>query len=171
MKLHDYLTIGGKTYRKGESVPWFKIYPFFLIHMAIFGLPVFTGAYLPKAIVIESVIGYHLFGSFAALVYVVFYEAMFGRDAVRWMFIDGALSSFGIYTVIGAWLTLIDRNIHDYPLYLHVLPFVFYILYTFLIRQAFLDITKSRYDKARRRVAEYIYVGISLMIYMALLVL
>ena len=143
MKLHDHLTINGKAYRKGESVPWFKIYPFFLIHMAIFGLPVFLGAYLPKTIVIESVIFYHLLGSFAALVYVVFYEAMFGRDAVKWMFIDGALGSFGIYSVVGAWLDRIGRDISAYPVYLHILPFVFYILYTFLIRQAFLDITKS----------------------------
>lgn len=171
MKLHDYLTINGKTYRKGESVPWFKIYPFFLIHIAIFGWPVFAGAYLAKTFVIESVVFYHLLGSFAALIYVVFYEAMFGRDAVKWMFIDGILSSIGIYTVIGAWLALIDRNIHEYPLYRHVLPFVFYILYTFLIRQAFLDATKAREGKSRRRVMEFIYVGISITVYVTLLVL
>lgn len=169
MRLHDYLTINGKTYRKGKLVPWFKIYPFFLVHILIFGLPVFGGAYLPKTFVIESVIFYHLLGGFAALVYVQFYQAMFGRDAVKWMFIEGALSSFGIYAVVGASLTLIGRDIHDYPLYRHVLPFIFYVLYAFLLRQAFLDITKSREDKARRRIAELFYVGISLVAYMALL--
>jgi hypothetical protein len=164
MKIHHHLTINGKSYRKGDSIPW-VIYPFFLIHIAIFGFPVFAGAYLPNSIVIETLIFYHILGSFAALVYVVFYEAMFGRDAVKWMFIDGALSSFGIYSVVGAWLEMIGRDINNYPLYLHILPFLFYILYTFMIRQAFLDLTKSRDDKARRRMAEGIYVGISLAIY------
>jgi len=140
-----------------------------LVHILIFGLPVFCGAYLPKTFVIESVIFYHLFGSFAALIYVLFYQAMFGRDAIKWMFIEGALSSLGIYTVVGAWLALIGRDIHDYPLYRHVLPFVFYVLYAFLLRQAFLDITKSREDNAQRRIAEFFYVGISLMAYTALL--
>ena len=171
VRLHDYLTINGKTYRKGQSVPWFKIYPFFLVHIPIFGLPVFGGAYLPTTFVLESVIFYHLLGSFAVFIYVIFYEAMFGRDAVKWMFIDGLLGIVGIYSVVGALLNLIDRDIHNYPLYRHVLPFVFYVLYVFLLRQAFLDITKSREDNARRQIAEFFYVGISLITYTTLLAL
>lgn len=171
MKLHDHLTINGKSYRKGQSVPWFKIYPFFMVHMLIFGLPVFAGAYLPTTFVLASVIFYHLLGSFAVLIYVVFYQAMFGRDAVKWMFIDGAIGILGIYSVVGASLSLIDRDIHSYPLYRHVLPFVFYVLYSFLLRQAFLDIMNAREDNARRRIAELFYVGISLAAYTTLLAL
>ena len=38
MKLEKDITMNGKLYRKGESAPMWFIYPFFLVHMGMFGL-------------------------------------------------------------------------------------------------------------------------------------
>jgi len=45
MKLHAPLTINGKTYQAGEDVSWYSVYPFFLLHMLMFGGSGFLMAY------------------------------------------------------------------------------------------------------------------------------
>jgi hypothetical protein len=47
----------------------------------------------------------------------------------------------------------------------HVTPFLYYILYTFLLRQMLLDLTRSRDNPARKRLVEMLYVVGSLVIY------
>ena len=37
MKLRGDITINGKLHPKGSEVSWYTIYPFFLLHMAMFG--------------------------------------------------------------------------------------------------------------------------------------
>ena len=48
MKLRSRMSINGKTYAKGTEVPWYKVYPFFLIHMLMFGGSGFVMAYAGK---------------------------------------------------------------------------------------------------------------------------
>jgi len=45
MKLRSDIRINGKLHRKGTTIPWYSIYPFFLIHMLMFGLSGFFMAY------------------------------------------------------------------------------------------------------------------------------
>jgi len=35
MKLHDAISIGSQKYAAGADIPWYKVYPFFLVHMLI----------------------------------------------------------------------------------------------------------------------------------------
>jgi hypothetical protein len=47
----------------------------------------------------------------------------------------------------------------------HVTPFLYYILYTFLLRQMLLDLTRSRDKPGRKRAVEMLYVLGSLAVY------
>lgn len=162
MKLHGTISIGSQMYAEGTDIPWYKVYPFFLVHMLMFGVSGFLMAY---AFSRPPVFFLYLHGGLAVLVYTMFYLSIFGRDEIKWMFINAALGLIGIYSQIGWLLSLFGKRIGDYPIYIHVIPFLYFVLYTFLIRQAVLDITQSREDCDRQRRVEYVYVAVSVAIY------
>lgn len=157
MKLHAELTISGRKYEKGTEVPWYFIYPFFLIHMLVFGGSGFLMAY--SADVPLPFLYVH--GGFAIAVYTAFYLAMFGRDEVKWMFINAGLGVLGIYGQMGWLLSKFGKAIGEFPLSRNVIPFLYYVLYTFLVRHAVLDLTGSREDEARKKTVEYGYIVLS----------
>jgi hypothetical protein len=164
MKLHSPLTINGKLYPAGSEVAWYMIYPFFLFHMLLFGGSGFLLAYSHQDV------GFlYTHGGIAILVYLVFYYAMFGADEVRWMFINAGLGLLGIRAEIGWLLGWFGKTIGDYPWYVHVIPFLYYILYTFLLRQMVLDATGARENPERRRWVEGLYIAVSLGVYLLLL--
>lgn len=162
MKINGDISINGKKYQKGTNVPWLLIYPFFLLHMLMFGGSGFFMAYVKGG---PPVLFLYAHGGFAILVYTVFYLAIFGRDEVKWMFINAGLGFLGICSEIGWLLSLFGKKVSDYPVYVHVIPFLYYVLYTFLIRQAVLDLMNAREDEAKRKKAGGIYVALSLVLY------
>jgi hypothetical protein len=168
MKLRSALTINGKRFEAGDEVSGWKIYPFFLLHMGMFGGSGFVMAYGADDVPWMFL---YMHGGFAILVYLVFYLAIFGVDEVKWMFTNAALGLFGIYAEINYILSWFDRTVSDYPIAIHVVPFLYYILYTFLLRQALLDATGSRDDPQRRRKVEIAYVVVSIVVYLSLLLM
>jgi hypothetical protein len=162
MRLHGDITINGRLYPQGTDIPWFKVYPFFLIHMLVFGGSGFFMAYGPAH---PPVLFLYLHGGIAITIYTLFYLSIFGRDAVKWMFINAILGLLGIYSQIGWLLSLVGKKVSDYPFYVHVIPFLYYVLYTFLVRHAVLDITQSREDAPRRKVVENLYIAMSVAVY------
>lgn len=140
---------------------WF-IYPFFGVHMLAFGLSGFLMAYSSQGPDLGFV---YMHGGIAILVYMVFYLAIFGRDEVQWMLVNAGLGILGIYSQIGWILEKFGKHIADYPWKVHVVPFLYYILYTFLLRQMLLDLTRSRDDPVRKRRVEIFYVVVSLVVY------
>ena len=98
-------------------------------------------------------------------VYLIFYRVIFGVDEVKWMLINAALGVLGIYSQIGWILGRFGKNIDDYPWYQNITPFLYYVLYTFLLRQFLLDLTRSRDNPARRALVNSTYVGVSLLVY------
>src|SRR5690606_21659017 len=70
MKLKSDLTINGKLHRKGEDAPKWFIYPFFLLHMAVFGLSGFFMAYATDGPPLAFIYAH---GGIAIFAYVVFY--------------------------------------------------------------------------------------------------
>lgn len=166
MKLRSDMTVNGRLYRAGEHISGWAIYPFFLLHMGMFGLSGFLMAYGSSA---ADLFFLYMHGGIAITVYLVFYFAIFGVEEVRWMFINAALGLIGIYSEIDYVLSWFGKTLADYPVSVHVTPFLYYVLYTFLLRQAVLDITGSRENPARRRVAETAYVVGSLLVYGGLL--
>jgi len=163
MKLHGNITMNGRHFAKGSEIPWYSVYPFFLIHMLAFGASGFAMAYAKSG---PPVAFLYAHGGFAILVYTVFYLAIFGLDEVKWMFINAGLGLLGIYTQIGWILSLFKKEISDYPLHVHVIPFLYFVLYTFLLRQAVLDFTHSREDAPRKHRVEFGYVAVSIAVYL-----
>ena len=155
MKLRADITINGRLYKKGEEIAWYKIYPFFLVHMLAFGGSGFVMAYADTP---ENILFLYLHGGIAILVYVIFYLVIFGMDEVKWMFINAGLGALGILTQMGWLLALFGRDISDYPFQVHVIPFLYFVLYTFLLHQAVLDLTHSREDETKRRRVESSYI-------------
>ncbi|GAB2489451.1 hypothetical protein [Arenimonas alkanexedens] len=162
MKLQSDITVNGKLIRKGQPAPLLFIYPFFLLHMGMFGLSGFFMAYVANNVDLAFL---YMHGGIAILVYVLFYFAIFGRDEVKWMFINAGLGLLGIWVEIETILSWFGKELSDYPAAVHVTPFIYYILYTFLLRQMLLDITRSRDKPARKRLVEMIYVVGSLLVY------
>lgn len=137
-------------------------YLFFLIHMFMFGGSGFFMAYSKSG---PSLFFLYAHGGFAILVYTIFYIKSFGRDEVKWMFINSALGLMGIYSQIGWLLEAFGRNIDDYPLSAHVIPFLYYVLYTFLIRQLVLDLFHGRDDPEKKAKIQTTYVIASALFY------
>lgn len=157
MKLRANMTVNGRLYQKGEEIPWYAVYPFFLFHMLMFGGSGFFLAYAEDS---PDIVFLYMHGGIAILVYTIFYLVIFGRDQVKWMFINAGLGLLGIYTQMGWLLSLFDREISDYPIQVHVIPFLYFVLYTFLLHQAVLDITHSRESETKRRRVETSYLVI-----------
>jgi hypothetical protein len=166
VKLHGAFTINDRVYAAGDEVPWWTIYPLFLVHMAAFGSAGFVLAYAPGA---ESAQGIaFLFSGFAILCYLPFYDLMFGRDGLKWMFINAGLGLFGIVTQIDWILSLFGRTITDYPLQNHVIPIIYFVMYTFLLRHAVLDLAGVREDEERRPKVEVGYIVGSVAFYLVM---
>ena len=165
MKLHSKIKVNGRTYAKGADVPWYVIYPFFLIHMLAFGVSGFVMAYASKR---PPMFLLYMHGGFALMVYTAFYLTIFGRDEVKWMFINAGLGFLGITSQLDWLLSLFGKRMGDYPIRIHVIPFLYFVFYTFLIRQAVLDITHTREDDTKKKQAEVGYVAVSLVVYLIL---
>ena len=163
MKLQGEITINGRKYAKGADVPWFMIYPFFMVHMLMFGGSGFLMAYSDQGAPLKFL---YLHGGFAITVYTVFYLALFGLDEVKWMFINAGLGVLGIYGQMGWLLSKFGKRIGDYPFYVHVIPFLYFVLYTFLLRHALMDLTQSREDPVKRQRFENAYIALSVAVYL-----
>jgi len=131
--------------------------------MLIFGGSGFFMAYAAKGAPVAFLYAH---GGIAIVVYTIFYLAIFGRDEVKWMFVNAGLGVIGIYSQIGWILSMFGKEIGDYPFYVHVIPFLYFVLYTFLLRHALLDITGARRDEKIKQRVEYGYVSGSLLFYL-----
>ncbi len=146
----------------GKPFPGCFVYPFFLVHMAAFGGSGFFMAYADD---VPDLVFLYMHGGLAIVVYTVFYLAIFGLDEVKWMFINSGLGLFGIYAQIDILLGLFGRRAADFSPAVHVVPFLYYILYTFLLYQLVIDLSRARDNPLRRRKVEAVYVIISLVVY------
>ncbi len=168
MKIHGSISIGNKSYSSGDTIAWHQVYPFFLIHMLMFGGSGFLMAYVANGPPASFLF---LHGGFAIAIYTVFYIAIFGRDEVKWMFINAILGLVGMWSQIDWMLARFGKHMGDYPPYRHIVPFLYYVLYTFLLRNAVLDITNCREDDKRKRVVDNAYIIVSVAAYAASLIL
>jgi len=159
MKLaHDW-QFNENYYPAGTDVPWYYVYPFFLVHMLMFGTFGFMSVYAAKEPNLWFIYGWN---GFALFVYTMLYNHLFGLDEVKWMLINALLGIVGIYTQLGWFLSLFGKQISDYPFHLQVAPFLYFIFYTFLIRHAVLDLFKAHSNTSKRKKTEYGYIAMSL---------
>lgn len=165
MQLQSDITINGRKYRKGDFVPWYKVYPLFVLHIGAFGVSGFFMAYMDNG---APLFFLYMHGGFACLVYTLFYLAFFGFDRVRWMFINAGLGLFGIYAQIDWILSLFDKQASEFTAAVHFIPVLYYVLYTFLLHQLIIDVFHGRTNDHRRRVIDGLYIALSVAIYGAI---
>jgi hypothetical protein len=161
MKLQGEISISGRNYTRGSDVPWYRVYPFFIVHMLAFGGSGFLMAYSTNPAPLSFL---YLHGGIAIAVYTIFYLTLFGRDDVKWMFINAGLGVLGIYGQMGWLLSTFGKNIEAYSLSRSVIPFLYFVLYTFLLRHALLDLTGAREDEEKKKKVEYSYVVTSVLV-------
>lgn len=137
-------------------------YLFFLVHLLMFGISGFNMSYGNEPAELHTIF---LHGGMAILAYCIFYLAIFGLEEVKWMFINALLGLYGIYTEIDWILSAWGKSMGDYAFAYHIIPFSYYVLYTFLIRQVLLDVFKARDNKKRLKKVNNAYVIGSLVIY------
>lgn len=162
MKLHNDIKMNGKLYKKGDDVPAIPLYGFFIIHMLAFGLSGFFLAYSSEE---PDVFFLYIHGGIAIFSYITFYLSIFGVDAVKWLFINSALGIYGIWAEVEWMLSFFDRSLSTYPIYVHVIPFLYYILYTFLLRQILIDVLGARDNPNKERAINMAYCIVSAVIY------
>jgi len=150
--------------KQGRRLAKLVFFPFFLIHMFIFGTSGFYIAYFSG----DALPFIYLHGGIAIYVYMQFYIALFGADKVKWMVINAALGIFGIYQEIKWLLSKFDRNIEDYSVFIHAVPFAYYVLYTFLLYQFVLIITDADINSLRKKIVQTFYVLISIAVYLVI---
>lgn len=144
---------------------WLFIYSFFLVHMLAFGSAGFFLAYGP-----DPDFGFNvIFSGFAICVYMVFYLVMFGLDEIKWLIINSALGVLGVISQLDWILERFGKSISDFPARIHVIPFIYYVLYTFLLRRAVLHIFKAQVGTRAALFIDIGYVVISLIVYLVLL--
>jgi len=165
MKLLTDMKINGKLHRKGTSIPWYSIYPFFLVHMLIFGFSGFFMAYSGDGPELSFL---YMHGGLAIFVYTVFYISFFGVDEVKWMFINAGLGLLGIYAQIDIILSFFGKQAGDFSMLVHVIPFLYYILYTFLLYQMVIDVSGARGNPQKKKMVEGVYIVGSVLIYGAI---
>jgi hypothetical protein len=139
------------------AFPGCFVYPFFLLHMGVFGLVGFALTY--SGIAPEVTVGQ---GLIAIPIYLIFYLLIFGRDEIAWMFINAGLGIFGIASQLDFILGLFGHRVSDYPTEAHIIPALYWIMYTFLLRHLVLDLFGARFDEVKRSKVEWGYVGVSL---------
>jgi hypothetical protein len=62
-------------------------------------------------------------------------------------------------------ITINGKRAGDFPASVHVIPFLYYILYTFLLYQLVLDISGTRENPERKKTVEGFYVVGSVLVY------
>lgn len=144
------------------NTPHLVMYLFFLVHMAMFGSLGFAISYGSEDVSVWVLL---FFGGLSISVYCVFYIAIFGLDAIKWMFINAGLGVLGIFSQIHWILELFNKDIHDFHWTKHILPFLYFVLYTFLIRNFLIDLFKARSDEAKRKKVNQLYLWGSISFY------
>lgn len=140
--------------------PWLFIYGFFLLHMAGFGGVGFFLAYGA-----DDLFGNIMFSGLAITVYLLFYLVIFGRDSVMWLIINSVLGVLGIMSHLDWILARFGKTAADYAAHVHVIPFIYYVLYTFLLRRLVLHILRAQEGTRKKVIIDIGYVAVSLLVY------
>jgi len=105
------------------------------------------------------------------LFFIPSYLRYYGIDEVRWMLINGALSVFAMYSDVGWFLSyfFFGTSVSDYHWYVHIVPFTYIVIFTFLLRQWLIDLFDAREDEKRKELVGRYYAWGSFVLHSALL--
>lgn len=78
------------------------------------------------------------------------YYIFFKFDNLKWLFKNTLIGIIGIWFELGLILTLMGKDIYDYPFYCHIIPIWFYAIYISVIRINRIDRANARRDKKQK---------------------
>ncbi|NNE56611.1 MAG: hypothetical protein HKN36_00755 [Hellea sp.] len=142
------------------------VYGFFLVHMLAFGSAGFFMSYGSDA---PAPAFNYLFSGFAISIYLIFYLVIFGLDDIGWLLINSALGVLGVLAQLDWILAAFGTGTSSYPWTAHIIPGIYYVLYTFLLRRMILHIFRVRDGTRKKTIVDGIYVAGSLLVYVPLL--
>lgn len=141
------------------------VYGFFLFHMLAFGSAGFFMSYSDRPDLTFN----FLFSGFAIFVYIVFYLIFFGLDEIWWLFINSALGILGIMAALDWILFLFGTSTDHYSAQAHIIPAIYYVLYTFLLRRAILHLFHAEDGTRKKHIIDGLYIAGSLLLYVPIL--
>lgn len=137
-----------------DKAPWLFIYGFFLFHMALFGSVGFLLAYSDGAIFLINL----AFSGFAIFIYSIFYISIFGIEDIKWLVINSIIGILAIFSQLGWILEKFGKSLQDYPDHYHIIPGIYFVLYTFLLRRALLHLLRAKQGTKKRVLVNIGYV-------------
>lgn len=160
MKIYRTFDFGDDVFYKGQEVAWYNIYPSMVITFGVWFFVTIGIAYNSE----EPIPMVYYFGGSWAVLFSYFSFCMFGPEALKWLFINIALGSIGVFVQIGWYLAYFGKSFSDYPFGIHAIIALLYILGAFLIRNLFIDMVKAREIKSRQKIADNLYIYLVLLI-------
>ena len=143
---------------------WF-FFPFFIAHAVLFGLVVLLFAYAQYSSAMGLVILF-IWGFLGVLCYLMVYSALFGLDSFKWIVSNTALALFGFSAELHLLIDWFNVETANIAWYRNMLPYAYYVMYTFWFRQLVLAAFGAREDTSKgERVSNYFLV-VCLLIYL-----
>lgn len=170
-KFSDEMQEQNKKARQSLSL-WTRIWSYTLLYSFFFGILGFCawGSFNLAYGSPDTPWQVHIISNIHGLAFssgiLAFYYVMFGLDEIKWMFINAGIGIFGIYSELTIILKKLDKNIADYSLFAHAMPFTYYVMITFLIYRTVISFSGAEDNPARKKIVEIAYIGISLAIYL-----
>lgn len=126
-----------KSFIKGND-PWF-IYIFLVLHGAVFTSVSFYLIYWADKSE-DPYFGY-IWGGIGAIVYSIIYFGLFAKEKLLWAFINGTIAFFQILSIRKS--NSFFEELESLPWYTHIVPIIYFVLYTFLLRHICLKISSA----------------------------
>jgi hypothetical protein len=142
-------------------------YIFFLFHSWIFAISWFMIFYTGQM----PLFGF-LHWWIAIFVYLSLYSAVFWKEEIRNMLIGALIWALQIYSWLELiWSSLINetwyyKTFASMPLYYHIVPGLYFIMYTFLLKNAMIDLIWARNNPERSNIANWTFYIISLLFFL-----
>jgi hypothetical protein len=130
------------------------IYPFFLLHMLCFWFVWFNLSYFQEWIEYSSVFGFWLM---SIIIYLVFYLVFFWIWKIKDMFINAIVWSISIYAWMWDILFFFGEDISSFNRYWHIVPWIYFVMYTFLLRNLLKDLFLFFNKKHWEKIWDYIF--------------
>lgn len=136
--LRDIVEQVNKLHRKNNYITSYKFYILISILIIIFSSLWFYLTYFENKLIIS-----YIMSSLYILFFLMFYFLAFGRDKIKRMFITSLIGISSIYSQLSNILKYFDKNINEFSWIYHIIPGIYFILFSFLLRRALVDICRS----------------------------
>ncbi|MFZ2718309.1 MAG: hypothetical protein WAZ12_00735 [Candidatus Absconditicoccaceae bacterium] len=152
--LRDIVEQVNKLHRKNNYITSYKFYILISILIIIFSSLGFYLTYFENKLIIS-----YIMSSLYILFFLMFYFLAFGRDKIKRMFITSLIGISSIYSQLSNILKYFDKNINEFSWIYHIIPGIYFILFSFLLRRALVDICRSINIKYGERIGNGILLG------------